>query len=35
KSYPTGVLISRAQMKSLALHTHAFHGEWNYELRPH
>jgi Rhodopirellula transposase DDE domain len=32
--YPTGVVVTRAQMKQLALHRHEFHGEWNYELRP-
>jgi hypothetical protein len=32
--YPTGRTISKAQMGALALHKHAFHGEWNYELRP-
>jgi len=32
--YPTGVVVTRAQMKELALHRHEFHGEWNYELRP-
>ncbi len=32
--YPTGVAIKPAQMKALALHRHAFHGEWNYELHP-
>jgi len=35
KSYPTGVPISKTQMKSLQLHANDFHGEWNYELRPH
>src|SRR5450432_1736670 len=35
RSYPTGLKITKAQMKSLALHKHAFHGEWNYELHPH
>jgi hypothetical protein len=32
--YPTGVVISKAQMESLELYQHDFHGEWNYELRP-
>ena len=32
--YPTGVVTSEAQMNGLALHHHAFRGEWNYELRP-
>ena len=35
RKYPTGVKITKAQMKSLELHKHAFHGEWNYELHPH
>ncbi len=30
----TGVKITDAQMKALALHKHAFHGEWNYQIRP-
>jgi hypothetical protein len=34
RTYPTGLVVTQAEMKSLALHTHAFHGEWNYELRP-
>jgi hypothetical protein len=34
KSYPTGVVITDAHMKTLALHKNAFHGDWNYELRP-
>jgi hypothetical protein len=34
RRYPTGVVVTRAQMKELALHRHDFHGEWNYELRP-
>jgi hypothetical protein len=33
--YPIGVTVTDAQMNKLALHKHAFHGEWNYELRPH
>jgi hypothetical protein len=33
-AYPTGVIITRAEMKHLALHRDDFHGEWNYELRP-
>jgi hypothetical protein len=32
--YPTGVVITRAEMKGLSLHPHDFHGEWTYELRP-
>jgi hypothetical protein len=33
-TYPTGVVVTRAQMNGLSLHPHDFHGEWNYELRP-
>jgi hypothetical protein len=32
--YPTGVVVTRAEMKALALQRHDFHGEWNYELQP-
>jgi len=34
RTYPTGVVTTKAQMDALSLHTHEFHGEWNYELRP-
>jgi hypothetical protein len=34
RTYPTGVVVTRAQMNELSLHPHDFHGEWNYELRP-
>jgi hypothetical protein len=30
----TGVAVSRAEMKQLALHRNTVHGHWNYELRP-
>jgi hypothetical protein len=33
-TYPTGLVVTRAEMKGLALHPNEFHGEWNYELRP-
>jgi transposase len=33
-TYPTGVIVTRAEMNELSLHPHDFHGEWNYELRP-
>jgi len=32
--YPTGVVITKAEMSRLKLHQHEFHGEWNYQLRP-
>ena len=34
RRYPTGRVVTRAEMRDLALHPHAFHGDWNYELRP-
>ena len=34
RRYPTGRIVTRAEMHELALHPHAFHGDWNYELRP-
>jgi Rhodopirellula transposase DDE domain len=34
RRYKTGRVVTRAQMQDLALHRHAFHGDWNYELRP-
>ena len=34
RRYPTGQVVTRAEMRDLALHPHAFHGDWNYELRP-
>jgi hypothetical protein len=34
RKYPTGVVITKAQMKELALFRDEFHGEWNYEIRP-
>lgn len=32
--YPTGVAPTPAEMAALSLHREAFHGDWNYELRP-
>lgn len=34
RRYATGVTVTRAEMRGLALHPHTFHGDWNYELRP-
>ena len=34
RQYPTGIVVSPAQMRSLALTADDFHGEWNYEIRP-
>lgn len=33
-AYPAGVSVSDADMKTLYLEADAFHGEWNYTLRP-
>jgi hypothetical protein len=33
-TYPSGISVSDADMKTLYLETDAFHGEWNYTLRP-
>jgi transposase len=32
--YPTGVQVSDAQLTTLALSRHDFHGDWNYTLHP-
>jgi hypothetical protein len=34
RRYPTGITVTRAELKKLALVRDQFHGEWNYELRP-
>jgi hypothetical protein len=34
RRYATGVTVTSAEMRRLALHPHLFHGDWNYELRP-
>jgi hypothetical protein len=34
RQYPTGVEITKAEMKSLALRHDDFHGDWNYVLEP-
>ncbi len=34
RTYPTGQVVTKAEMRTLALHPHTFHGDWNYELRP-
>lgn len=33
-AYPKGVTVSDAEMATLYLHPHSFHGEWNYALHP-
>jgi hypothetical protein len=34
RRYKTGVVVTAAEMRTLALHRSPFHGDWNYELRP-
>ncbi len=34
RRYATGRVVTRAEMRGLALYPHTFHGDWNYELRP-
>ncbi|OGQ21928.1 MAG: transposase [Deltaproteobacteria bacterium RBG_16_71_12] len=34
RKYKTGVVITKSQMRDLALRPDAFHGEWNYEAQP-
>ncbi len=34
RAYPTRVKISEAQMRTIHLIPNAFHGEWNYAIRP-
>ena len=33
--YPTGCTPTAADLATLQLHRHAFHGEWNYTIVPH
>jgi len=32
--YPAGQKISKAEMDSVKLERHAFHGDWNYTIHP-
>lgn len=34
RRYPKGVKISDAQLATINLHRHQFHGDWNYTIRP-
>jgi hypothetical protein len=34
RRYKTGLVVTPAEMRGLALHPDPFHGDWNYELRP-
>jgi hypothetical protein len=33
RGYATGQVATRVKMRTLALHPHAFHADWNDELR--
>jgi transposase len=33
--YPAGIKVSDAQMATICLERDAFHGDWNYTIRPH
>jgi hypothetical protein len=34
RPYPTGKRVSRQEMKALSIERDAFHGDWNYVIRP-
>jgi hypothetical protein len=34
RRYKTGVVVTPAEMRALALDRHDFHGDWNYAVRP-
>ena len=33
-AYPKGVVVKDEQMERIHLSPHAFHGDWNYTIRP-
>lgn len=35
RRYPQGVVVTDEQLGQIRLRPHAFHGEWNYTIRPH
>ncbi|HUY95597.1 MAG TPA: hypothetical protein VMU71_09870, partial [Terracidiphilus sp.] len=35
RKYPKGVKVSDAQLATVWLTRHAFHGDWNYTITPH
>jgi 1-aminocyclopropane-1-carboxylate deaminase/D-cysteine desulfhydrase-like pyridoxal-dependent ACC family enzyme len=35
RKYPTGIEVSDAEMASLNIERNAFHGDWNYVIKPH
>ena len=34
RSYPKGVVVTDEQMERVRLSPHAFHGDWNYTIKP-
>ena len=34
RKYPTGKRVSKQEMKALNIERDAFHGDWNYVIRP-
>jgi len=35
RKYPAGRKVTKAEMTQVNLHPNAFHGDWNYVIRPH
>jgi len=35
KDYPLKIKVSDAELEVVNIHRNTFHGEWNYEIRPH
>ncbi|MBI2756621.1 MAG: hypothetical protein HYX52_07920, partial [Chloroflexi bacterium] len=33
--YPTGVVVTDAELATVQLERDPFHGEWNYAIHPH
>ena len=33
--YPTGIVVSDEEFKRVQIEPDAFHGKWNYRIRPH
>jgi hypothetical protein len=33
--YPTGIKVTDEELHAVRLHCQAFHGEWNYTIKPH
>jgi hypothetical protein len=32
--YPCGIKISKAELATIKIERHSFHGEWNYTIKP-